>query len=108
MTYKEFSEVNATAGVHTMFQYVAEIEEIFFPLTLFVIFMIVALGSYFAQKEMTGRGNAKGSFAVAGFVTTAVAYVLSLIPGVVNTLTVVVCLAVSIAFTLLLFLPRKR
>ena len=93
-------------GMHVLFQYVSSIEPIFFPLVLFAIFMIACLGSFFTQKSLSGRGNFLASLAVAGYITTIAAYILSLVPGIVNTFTVVVCLVLSAVFTLLFFLKK--
>ncbi len=106
MTFEEISNRNMSEGMHVLFQYVSSVEPILFPLILFAVFVILSLGSFFAQKQLSGRGNILASFAVAGYITTITAYVLSLIPGVVNTLTIVVCLVTSIIFTLLLILQK--
>ncbi len=109
MAYEELVERDLSEGMHVILQYVASVEPLFFPLTLFAFFLVVSFGSFFATKELTGTsGNLRASLAVAGFATTLVAYVLSLIPGVVNSTTVMVCLVSSIIFTFLLFLPRER
>jgi len=108
MAYQELTDFNTSGGIHTIFQYVASVEPIFFPLTLFVIFLIASLGSYFAKKEITGRANLKAHLAAASFITTLVAYTFSLFEGVVNNFTVLICLAGTILFTLLLFLPKDR
>jgi len=106
MAFEEISSRNMSEGFHVLFQYVSDVEPIFFPFLLFAVFIIISLGSYFAQKELTGRGNFLASLAVAGYITTIVAYVLSLIPGVVNVFTIVVCLVITIIFTLLLILQK--
>ena len=106
MAFEEISSRNMSEGFHVLFQYVSDVEPIFFPFLLFAVFIIVSLGSYFAQKELTGRGNFLASLSVAGYITTIVAYVLSLIPGVVNVFTIAVCLVVTIIFTLLLILQK--
>ena len=106
MPYEELGNRNMSEGMHVLFQYVSSVEPIFFPLVLFAIFIIACLGSFFTQKSLTGRGNFLASAAVAGFMTTMAAYVLSLIPGIVNTFTVVVCLILSVVFTLLFLLKK--
>lgn len=106
MPYEELGNRNVSEGVHVLFQYVSSVEPIFFPLVLFAIFIIACLGSFFTQKSLTGRGNFLASASVAGFMTTMAAYVLSLIPGIVNTFTVVVCLILSVVFTLLFLLKK--
>ncbi len=106
MPFEELSNRNMSEGMHVLFQYVSSVEPIFFPLVLFAIFIVACLGSFFTQKNLTGRGNFLASLSVAGFITTITAYILSLIPGIVNTFTVVVCLVFSIVFTLLFFLKK--
>ena len=107
MAFQEITDRDLSEGMHVILQYVASVEPIFFPLMLFCLFLVVAFGSFFATRELAGgRGNLKASFAVAGFVTTSAAYVLSLIPEVVNTTTVVISLVTTILLTLLLFLPK--
>ena len=106
MAFEELNSRNMSEGIHVLFQYVSSVEPIFFSLVLFAIFIITCLGSFFTQKSLTGRGNFLASSAVAGYITTIAAYILSLIPGVVNTFTVVICLVISIVFTLLLFLKE--
>lgn len=108
MPYTEIEDYNTSEGLHTLFQYVASVEPMFFPFTLFALFIIASVGSFFAQKEMTGKGNLKASLAVAGWFVTIVAYVMSLIPNLVTTITVVVCLILSVVFTLLLYLDKKK
>lgn len=107
MTYEELGNRNLSEGIPALFRYVSDVEPVFFPLILFAFFIIVSVGSYFAQKETIGRGNFKASLAVAGYLTTGVAYVLSLIPGVIGTFTVMVCFILSVLFTLFLLLPER-
>ncbi len=108
MAYKEISEVNTSAGVHTILQYVSEIEPFFFPLVLFSLFIVSTVGTFFAQKEFTGRGNFKASLLAGSFFVTIVAYVMNLIPGLINTLTLVVCFLMLIVSALLLFLSKDK
>ncbi len=106
MPFEELGTRNMSEGIHVLFQYVSSVVPIFFPLVLFAVFIIVCLGSFFTQKSLTGRGDFLASLSVAGFITTITAYILSLIPGLVNTFTVVVCLVLAIVFVLLFLLKK--
>jgi len=107
MTFEEISNRNLSGGINQVFIYVADIEPIFFPLILFSIFIITSIGSFLAQKNLTGRGNIKASLAVAGFIVTIIAYIMSIIP-LINIFTVIVCFIVTTFFVLLLLLPKSR
>jgi len=107
MPIQEIGDVNVSEGMHKILIYVADIEPIFFPLLLFAIFIILAIGSYLLQKNTTGRGDLKASLAASGFVTTLIAYVLSLIP-LIDVFTLVICFVLTAFFVLLLLLPKTR
>jgi len=108
MVYKTFAEMNQSEGIQVIFSYVSEIEPLFTPILLFVIFFISAIGSYFLERNFTGRGNLLGSLATGGFVTTVIAYVMSLIPNFINTITVIICLIITIVFVLLFLITKEK
>ena len=97
-TFQEFNNTNLTG----LFLYPAEVVPIFIPMVLFVLFSIVLLGSYFAQKRLSGRGNFAASFAAAAYLITIIGFFMSLVPGLINTLTLVVCIIASVLGTLML------
>lgn len=106
--YPEVNDVvNSSEGIHTLFIYVSEIVPIFIPLLLFSLFIIVFLGSFFASKR-TGTGNAAASFAAAAYLTTIVAFFMSLIPNFINSSTVIITLMISILASLFLFFGSKN
>lgn len=107
MTYITPTQYNVT-GLESLMQYVSYTIPIFVPLLLFGLFMIVLLSSYFAQRYRDGRGDFLASFVVAGFLTTIVAYLLMLMPGVVNSLTLVVCTIVTVIGVLILLNTEDR
>lgn len=108
MAYPEINEVvNTSEGIHTLFQYSAEIVPIFLPLTLFVLFMITFVGSLFASNRF-GNGNPAASFAAAAYLTTIVAFFFQLIPDLINNTTVIITLMVSVLATLFLFFGPKN
>lgn len=107
MAYKTLDDVNTTKGVHTLITYVAETVPIFTPLMLFAIFIISCLGSYFASIRLSGRGDFPASFAAAGFITTIVATVMSLIPGLINLPILVSCYGIAIVGGIWLYFSRN-
>lgn len=107
MVYQTLEEsVNVSEGFHTIFLYVAEIVPIFIPLVLFAIFIITLLGSFYSQKAITGKGDFPISFAVAGYFTAVVSLMMTLVPNLINTFTIVICIIVAVVGTLWLYLSR--
>lgn len=106
MPYTEIGDVNTSEGIHTLFTYAVDTVPVFVPLLIFAIFIIGCVGSFFAQKRLTGRGNLPGSFAVGSWLTAIVAIVFSLIPNFIRTGTVVFCIALAILGTIWLYISR--
>jgi len=104
--YQTFAEYNQT-GAEATLTYVADVVPIFIPLVLFSFFIITMLSSYYFTKRFGGNGNFIGSFAVAGYLTTLVAFSMTLIDGLINSVTVVTCLVVAIVGTLLLLFSNR-
>ena len=71
------------------------------------MFTIIMLGSYFSQRRLGGQGNFPASFAVAGYVTLVIAFVMDLVYNLVNTLTMTVILIVATLGTTWLLLSKK-
>ena len=106
MVFTTYTDFNIT-GIDGLLLYTAEVVPIFIPLTLFVIFMIVTLGTYFVLGSFRERDLAS-SLAVAGWLTTIIAFLMSLIPGLINTFTVAITFVVMIATTVLLFVSDRK
>ncbi len=108
MAYPEVNDiVNSSEGIHTLFQYTSEIVPMFVPMVLFSLFLIVFLGSFFASKRV-GSSSATASFAAASYLTTIVAFFMSLIPNFINQSTVIITLMISILASLFLFFGSKN
>jgi len=105
--WETFTEFNQT-GMVALITYPASIWSGFIPLILFSFFMIALLGSHFASKRLRGRSNFWGSFTVAGYLTTVVSIVMSLIPGLVDLFTLSVVLTVTVIGTIFLFVTKTR
>ena len=109
-TFFEFQNASNlnTTGLDNLFVYVADVVPIFFPMMFLSLFIIIMAGTYFSQSRLTGRGDFGGSFAVAGFITTGVAFAVNLIDGVVNTETLGVLVSVTIIGIIYLFINKPR
>ncbi len=78
---------------------------IFYPLILFAIFMVFTLSTFFKEVRREGKGNILSSLAVAGFVTTAVAVLFSLLE-LINTEIVVLTFVISVVFQVIYLLTK--
>ena len=107
MAYPTIDSVNTSAGMHTLYIYANDVVPIFTPMILFGLFMVMLLGSYFAQIRMRGDANFSASFAVAGFFISVVATFMSLIPGMINLTTMVVCYGLAMIGFLWLVLDKN-
>jgi len=105
MAYQTLTEFNAT-GMDGMLVYVSTVVPIFIPLVLFSFFTIITLATYFSQRRLTGRGNFFSSLSVAGFSTTILAFIMTLIPDLINTLTLVVTVSITIVAVIILLLTK--
>ena len=107
MSWETFTEYNQT-GLEGLFTYPASVWEGFIPLTLFALFSIVLMSTFFSQKRLTGKGDFLASFAVASFFATVVSFIMSLSDGLVTLPTLITCLAVTIVAVILLLVSRDR
>ena len=78
---------------------------IFYPLILFAIFMVFTLSTFFREVRREGKGNFLSSLAVAGFVTTAVAIIFSLLELVQSSI-VVLTFVISVVFQVIYLLTK--
>lgn len=101
LAYKTLSDANATT-ISQVLSYVSGEVPVFVPALFFGLFMILFLGSYFAQQRTRGYADIFTSLAIASYITAIASVILSFIPGVVNSLVVVVCIALSILATAIL------
>lgn len=95
-------------GFEGLMQYASDIVPIFMPMLFFTIFVVTALGSYFAQKSSTGKGNLLGSLATGSYVITGLALILNLIPDLINGLVLTTLFIISMMFIIVLFLNSNR
>lgn len=108
MAYPEYQNVNQSEGITTLFTYSADVVPAFVPLLLFAVFMIATIGSFFAQKRATGRGDFFGSFAVGSWLTAIIAIALSLVTDFITLPTLIVTIVLAILSTLALYVNRMN
>ncbi len=104
MPYQEISERNMS-NFQSMWEYVGDVVPVFYPLLLFVIFIITTIGSFENERKNTGRGKFLSSLVAGSFVTTIVAILLQIM-GLINILTLITCIILTSVFTLILFLSK--
>ncbi len=80
---------------------------IFYPIMLFVIFIIFTMATFFRELKREGRGNIMSSLAIGGFVTTVIAFIFSLL-GLVQTAIVITTLVISLIFEVLFLLTGRK
>ena len=108
MVYQTLIEANKT-GLIGMWSYVNDIVPAFTPLFLLSIFLVVTLGSYFAQLRTRGYGDILSSFAVGSFVNMVISIIMALSPEkIIDTPIVIICIAVGIGSTVILFLQNNE
>jgi len=105
MPYKTLDQHNTTEGMHTLLSYTAEVVPIFIPLILFAIFTISCIGSYFASIRMNNVGDFPASFSAAGFITSVIATLMSIL-DIVNLPTLSLTYGITIVGVLWLFFSR--
>ena len=102
------TERNLDAGIHTIFQYVNDVTNgMFMPFTIFLIYIVLALSMYYAQKRMTTKGDIAVCFAVSSYVMAGFVVLLSMIPGLVNGYIVVEIIVLATLGTLWLYFAKK-
>ena len=69
----------------------------FYPLVLFLFFFVFTSLTFFRELKREGRANLLSSLAVGGYVTTAIASILSLLQ-LVSTGIVITTLSLSVVF----------
>lgn len=78
MPYTRLDNVS-NLDLRGLLQYPSIDTSLFYPGILFAIFVIFTLATFFREVRREGRGNILASLAVAGFVTTVVATIFSLL-----------------------------
>lgn len=101
---KTLAEMNMSEGPHILFVYVAEIVPFFMELFFSAILMVLTLGIFIAQERLKGDANFFVAFAVGAWITFGGVVILSFIPNLINLLTIVIFLSISILAAVTLFI----
>jgi hypothetical protein len=104
MAYQELENVTSLTQ---LFVYPATVMPHFYSLMLFSLFVVVLSASYFSQRRLTGRGDFLASFVVASWFISVIASVLYIIPGMIATTTLLLCIGVSVISIIFLLLSRN-
>lgn len=108
MVYETLDNRNMSDGMTVLLVYANDLTGgLLVSLILFAFFLVVMLGSYYSQQRVSGTANFPGSFAVAGYVTTVLAVLMSLVDGFVPSYTIIICVVVSVLGTLWLFMDKN-
>jgi len=101
MTFETLTDLNASEGMHVVFVHANNVTNgLFSQMLLFVLFVVIALGSFFAQQRLRGRGDFPVSASVAGLVTSGAVALMLLVPGMVHPWTAVVTFVITGIFVL--------
>ncbi len=105
MTYTEIHDLG-NITIRQIFTFPNIDTPSFYPILLFVIFLVFALMSFFRELGREGKGNFLSSLAVAGYVTTAMATAMTFL-DMIQYEVVVVILVLSLIFQILFFISKK-
>ncbi len=106
MAYQTLTEFNAT-GIDGVMGYVASISPSFFPLTLFALFIIASMGMYFSQLRLRGRADFLATSTAAAYFVTIIAFVLSLVEGIIPLSVVMTSFVFTIILTIILITSER-
>ena len=105
MTYGVVQNVSTMSGIVGS---VATQVPIFIPMTLFSLFVIVLLASYFSQLRIRGFADFWMSWAVSGYFVSVVSIVMSLNKSIpVNAFVVLTCIVLAIIGTAMTFFGKE-
>lgn len=106
MTYTQLEDIG-DVGLRELLNFPSLNTPIYYPVMLFVIFMVFTMATYFREIGREGKGNILSSLAIGGFVTTVIAFILSLL-GLVQTATVVTTIVISLIFEVIFLVTGKN
>ncbi len=104
MAYTELQDLG-DLGIKSLFQFPSIDTPIFYPVLLFVIFLVFTLSTFFREVRREGKGNFLSSLAVAGFVTTTIAMIFSFLE-LIQVQIVVLTFVISLIFQVIYMLTK--
>lgn len=105
MTWTTLDQLNDTS-VEGVLSYPSLDFPIFWPLIQLVIFIVLAMISYFAEKDRVGRGNFLSSLAVSSFVSLILAVLMRVRLHLIDKLTFNIELVICFIFIALYMLTK--
>ena len=114
MPHELINERNIQEGLDVVICYVNDISTgIFIPLLLMGIWIVLAMGGYFIQKNTVGTGDFPMTSAVAGYVVVIIAFILSLVDcgatgHLVSGASIAIAIAVAVISTLWFLFSRDQ
>lgn len=109
MAYELITNRDLAEGIHVIFQYLNDITgQLFMPLVIFLLYMVMGLGMYFAQKRQTGRGDLPVAFAVSSYIMIGFTVLIGMIPGMINGRVIIEVIVFATVGTLWLYFSKKE
>ncbi len=105
MAYQELPR-DAEIGLGELLAFPSLDTPIFYPVILFVIFMVFTLGTYFRAVKREGKANFLSSMAVGSFITTVIAFVMSLL-GIIQKEVVITAMVIFIVIEVIYLLTKR-
>lgn len=105
MTYTELQDF-PTMDLKTLLQFPSVDTPLFWPLMLFVIYIVFTFLTFFGEVRRTGSGNFLSSLAVAGYIATAMATIMTFL-DLIQVQVIVITFAISITFQVLYMLSKR-
>ncbi len=106
MTYTQLESID-NFGLRSFLNFPNLDTPIFYPLFMFVLFFVFTSLTFFREVRREGKGNILSSLAVAGYVTTAISVILSLLDLMDNTI-VITILVISLIFQAIYLLTDRN
>jgi hypothetical protein len=103
-----FEVPNMTNGIDDMLVDLAHTNSIFIPMLLLFIFFVVFIGGSSSQKKRTGTADIPMWAVVSSLSTFMVTLALTLISGLVNMLTLIIVICITILSGAWLFLDKSN
>lgn len=106
MTYTQLENIGEI-NLQTILNFPNLDTPLFYPMILFAIFLIFSLGTFFRELKREGRANLLSSLAIGGFVTTVIAFILTILDVIQREIMVVV-LVISLIFEVIFLLTSRN
>lgn len=97
---------NFTEGIDKLFVYVAQEIPIFIPMVLFALAMIIFVSGITLQRRNEGTQDTAMWAAIAMYITSTAALIMTLSAGLINLFTLVTTLTITIAVSVWFFMSK--